>query len=144
MRPGARMTLDAGSGNTQVNAGSDLTANHIVQNAPEIGGTAGSPGLVTIDASDASGNPLDQSSGFALVSSLTNSGPFGAPGMSSASLSSATTGSEGVAVLAMGNSVGSNNPTSVPEPSTLLLALLAVLGVISTQFARHDFRRQKV
>src|SRR6202030_3687472 len=44
-----------GSGTTQVNAGSDLTADHIVQNALVIGGTAGSPALVTIDASDASG-----------------------------------------------------------------------------------------
>ena len=47
-----------GSGTTQVNAGSDLTANHIVQSALVIGGAAGSPALVTIDASDASGNPL--------------------------------------------------------------------------------------
>ena len=32
-----------GSGTTQVNAGSDLTANHIIQNALVIGGAAGSP-----------------------------------------------------------------------------------------------------
>ena len=31
-----------------------------------------------------------------------------------------------------------------PEPSTLLLALLAVLVVISTQFARHHLRSQTV
>ena len=47
-----------GSGTTQVNAGSDLTANHIIQSALVIGGTSKNPGLVTIDASDASGNPL--------------------------------------------------------------------------------------
>ena len=47
-----------GSGTTQVNAGSDLTANHIIQTALVIGGTAGNPALVTIAASDAGGAPL--------------------------------------------------------------------------------------
>ena len=65
-----------GSGTTQVNAGSDLTANHIIQSALVIGGTGGSHGLVMIDASDASGNPLGQSSGLALADSLMSSGPF--------------------------------------------------------------------
>ena len=64
-----------GTGDTVVNDGSDLTANHIIQNALVIGGTAGQPALVTIDASDASGNPLGQSSGLALAGSLTSSGP---------------------------------------------------------------------
>ena len=61
-----------GSGTTQINAGSDLTANHIIQSALVIGGTASSPALVNIDASDMSGNPLAESSGFsgALLSSL--------------------------------------------------------------------------
>jgi hypothetical protein len=53
--------------------------NHIIQNALIIGGTAGSPGLVTIDASDANGNPLGQSNGFALAGSLAPSGRFGTP-----------------------------------------------------------------
>ena len=76
-----------GAGTTQVNAGSDLTANHIVQSALVIGGTAASFGSVTIAASDADGNPLDlahggpldvaadgppnQSSGFDSIGSLT-------------------------------------------------------------------------
>ncbi len=47
-----------GSGATQVNAGSDLMANHIIQTALVIGGTATNHGLVTIDPSDATGNPL--------------------------------------------------------------------------------------
>ncbi len=133
-----------GSGTTQVSAGSDLTANHIIQTALVIGGTAGSHGLVTIDASDASGNSLGQSSGLALADSLTPSSPFAAGGMSSANLRNATIGSEGGAVLAMGNPVGSNNLAPVPEPSTLPLALLAVLGVVSAQFVRHHFRFQTV
>ena len=65
-----------GSGTTQVNAGSDLTANHIVQSAIIVGGTSKNPGLVTIDASDASGNPL--AIGPSLVNSLSSSDPFGA------------------------------------------------------------------
>ena len=47
-----------GTGDLTVNAGSDLTTNHIVQEALVIGGTATSFGKVTIAASDSSGNPL--------------------------------------------------------------------------------------
>jgi autotransporter-associated beta strand protein len=133
-----------GSGTTQVNAGSDLTANHIVQNALVIGGSAGSQGLVTIAASDSSGNPLGQSSGFALAGSLVRSGPFGESVISSANLSSISADSTDLAVPAAGNSVGIGNTSQVPEPSTLLLALLAVLGVVSTEFVRRHLRWQTV
>ena len=135
-----------GAGSTQVNAGSDLTADHIIQSALIIGGTPGSPALVTIDASDASGNPLGQSSGFELAGSLSSSGPFGADGITS-SITSTNLSSGGLADLrvpSFGDSVGRVNPSSVPEPLTLLLALVAVLGVVSTQFARHHFRCQTV
>jgi fibronectin-binding autotransporter adhesin len=47
-----------GSGTTSINAGSDLTANHIIQTTLMIGGTAASAGAVTIAPSDASGEPL--------------------------------------------------------------------------------------
>ena len=131
-----------GSGTTQVNAGSDLTANHIIQSALVIGGTAGSHGLVTVDPSDASGNPLDQSSGFDLAGSLTPSGPFDSSTLSSSN-SPASSGSS-VSVSTLGGSNLGGNTAAVPEPSTLLLALLAVLVVISTQFMRHYFRCQAV
>ncbi len=52
-----------GTGNTAVDAGADLTANHIIQNALAIGGQAGSPGKVTMAASDSNGNPLDGAQG---------------------------------------------------------------------------------
>jgi fibronectin-binding autotransporter adhesin len=130
-----------GSGTTQVNTGSDLAANHIIQSALVIGGTSKSFGLVTIDASDASGNPLGQTSGLALAGSLTPIAPFGAGGVSSANLNGAGGGTD-PSVLSTGNSAVGGNPSSVPEPSTLLLALLAVLGVVSKGFARHHFRCQ--
>ena len=131
-----------GSGTTQVNAGSDLTANHIIQSALVIGGAAGSPGLVTINASGASGNPLGVPSGFVVARSLTPSGPFGAGESSFASVSSVGDGVD-VAAVSLGNSVG-GDPSPVPEPSTLLLALLAVLGVVSAQFMRRHFQFQTV
>ncbi len=134
----------SGSGTTQVNAGSDLTANQIIQSALVIGGTAGNNGVVTIDASDASGKPLGQPSGLALAGSLSASGPFGESVNSSASLSSIAADSTDLTVPAAGDSVGTGDASQVPEPSTFLLALLAVLGVISTQFARNHFQCQTV
>jgi hypothetical protein len=128
----------------QINAGSDLTANHIIQNALIIGGATGNPGLVTIDASDASGSPLGLSSGLALTGSLFSSRSFGADGVTSTNLSSGAGGGTDLAALSLGNSPGGSNPSPIPEPSTLLLALLAVLGVVSTQFVRHHFRCQTI
>jgi hypothetical protein len=133
-----------GSGSTQVNAGSDLTANHIIQSALIIGGTAGNPALVTIDASNALGNPLDQSSGFAPVGSLMPSGPFGAGDINSANANSIAAIDTDLIPLSDGNSAVIGNSSPVPEPSTLLLAFLAVLGVVSNQFARHRLRCQAV
>jgi fibronectin-binding autotransporter adhesin len=129
-----------GSGTTQVNAGSDLTADHIIQDALTIGGAEGSPGLVTIDTSDASGNPLVQLSGFDLANSLTPIGLLKAGEASSANLGSGD-GTD-LSVPAAGDSVGIGNGSQVPEPPTLALALVAVLGIVSIQFARHHFRCQ--
>jgi fibronectin-binding autotransporter adhesin len=143
-----------GSGATQINVGGDLTANHIIQSALVIGGTLGSHGLVTIDASDAFGNPLtaapmdglseQNSAGLIVADSFIPSDPFAAGDNSLTALMSVAVNSSELAVPATGNSVGIGNPSSVPEPSTLLLALLAVLGVVSTQFVRHYFRCQPV
>lgn len=57
---GANQTVGSvsGHGSLVVTAGSDVTASSIVQASLVIGGTAASPGLVTIAASDANGNPL--------------------------------------------------------------------------------------
>ncbi len=51
-----------GTANTTANDGSSLTANSIVQGSLVIGGSAGSPAIVTIAASDASGNPFGAAS----------------------------------------------------------------------------------
>jgi fibronectin-binding autotransporter adhesin len=146
-----------GAGNVQVNAGSDLTADHIIQNALIIGGTAGSPGLVTIDASDASGNPLDSARGGPLAASSAESGgglPFVDSSKLSAPLSSdAFSFSKMLDLVAVetgwnsgGLDLGRTDPdaiaTSVPEPSTLLLVLvgsLTVMTVIKTR--RHRAKR---
>ncbi len=122
-----------GSGTTQVNAGSDLTANHIVQNALVIGGTAGSPALVTIDASDASGNPLGQPSEFALAGSVTPNDPSGVGGIGSAKLSSGD--NIDLAALSTENLAAGGNLSAVPEPSALLLVLVALTGLVGQRLA---------
>src|SRR5262249_15827337 len=122
------------------NAGSDLTANHIVQGALVIGGTANNPGVVTIAASDSAGSPLGQSNGLALASSLAPSGPFDIGVSSLAASSSIAAGKTDMLPLSTGNSTLVGNASVVPEPSTLLMALLAALGVVSSQFMRHQFR----
>jgi hypothetical protein len=95
---------------------------------------------VTIDASDATGNPLAVSSSFALAGSLTPSDPFGAGETSSTNLSSGGVADRGIP--SFGDSVGRVNPSSVLEPSTLLMALLASLGAVSTQIARQRIQYQ--
>ncbi|HEV2970839.1 MAG TPA: autotransporter-associated beta strand repeat-containing protein [Pirellulales bacterium] len=133
-----------GSGSTVVNAGSDLTANHIVQSSLVIGGTAASRGLVTIDASDSSGNPLDLgageqtadgtrsvpatlSSGFVLADSLQSTAPFasGAPSSSGMDPPSA----EGFSGDPIPAGPGAD-PAAVPEPSTLVLLVVAFGGIV--------------
>ena len=111
-----------GSGTTQVNAGSDLTANHIIQSALVIGGTAGSFGTVTIAASDANGNSLE----------ITPDGSFSDLPPSAASFNgdsfplpaSGATQSDNP----LGPSAGSRQ--AVPEPATLLLSALAGLACL--------------
>ena len=135
-----------GSGNTQINAGSDLTANHIIQGAFVIGGTASSRGLVTIAASDVSGNPLGQSSalpsGSLLGGSLASDGPFAA-GISSSSLPDGSAGSDSsVTGSTMSPGASSAGLAAVPEPSTLALAGCG-LAVVAVIWIRRRQRRLK-
>ena len=96
---------------------------------------------MTIDASDASGNPLNSSSGLGVADSLTPSEPLGAGETSSANVSSVGQGAD-VAAESLGNSVG-GDPSPVPEPSTLLLALFAVLGVVISTMSQTSSRKEK-
>jgi hypothetical protein len=83
------------SGTTQLNAGSDLTANHIVQSALIIGGTVTNAGVVTIAAPDSSGNPLAATNGYTLANSLTGNSPFAAATLNSSGLLAASGPSSG-------------------------------------------------
>ena len=124
-----------GNGTTQVNAGASLTADHIVQGALIIGGNSGSQALVTIDASDISGNPLSQSSGLVFAGSVTRNGSTAAGEASSANLSGvASTNPESLSAV---NPTQGSNLSPVPEPSTLVLMLLA----ISVVFLSAPWRR---
>jgi autotransporter-associated beta strand protein len=144
-----------GSGTTQVNAGSDLTANHIIQSALVIGGTAASHGLVTIAASDSSDNPLAISDSVG-VPALAGSAPpeGGAPtdswpgagdpalddgdsmaaGAPFSPLPFAGEGPGGMGSASVGSPHSPNSPdqlanrAAVPEPPSLLLLLLAIAG----------------
>ena len=110
-----------GNGTTQVNAGSDLTADRIIQSALVIGGAAGSPAVVTIDASDASGNPL--------ATTAFSGMPIGAaPIAEGGDLGNS---SIGAAIAESPMSLASPalpHSAAVPEPSSLLLLVVGTLA----------------
>jgi hypothetical protein len=132
-----------GSGTTQVNAGSDLTANHIIQSALVIGGTAGSHGLVTIDASDASGNPLVEAGvgGSGVGAGGLSNLPFSAGLNVSDPLPPKSTGFSGGPNLSGpsgGDGTATSNSSAVPEPSSILM--IGAAGLAFTVLA--VFRRR--
>ena len=128
-----------GPGSTQVNAGGKLTADHIIQSALVIGGAAGNPALVTIDASNANGLPLADGQSLAgapesdapLASEIATTGLID-PGANNATSfvdpAIAQAGSTTVAQL-----------TAVPEPASILLLVLG--GLATLRLARHRIRR---
>ena len=135
-----------GSGTTQVNAGSDLTANHIIQTALVIGGALGNPATVAIAESDASGNPLGQAdveptrmdAGAAMepepASDLSGSGS------SSVGLlpPSAGDSSSALPLIVLSPPPGIvANPVAVPEPSAGLLCVLGVMAGLIRSLGRR-------
>jgi hypothetical protein len=135
-----------GTGTTAVNAGSDLTANHIVQGALIIGGTSGSPALVTIAASDAAGNPLATAADLALNSSaastLAGASLFGAAAVASqTSFTSGASTDFGSTSTTLTSAVPGENLAAVPEPATGLMLAIggAVLSAVS--IGRRQRRR---
>jgi hypothetical protein len=128
-----------GTGTTQVNASASLTANHIIQAALVIGGTdASHVGLVTIDASDASGNPLTVGGGGA---SLTGSMDPSAPLAGDGSASSSSLASNDSSTSGSSPSTGSSSGTpAVPEPSTIVMLLIAAAGALGYGLRRRNRR----
>jgi hypothetical protein len=116
-----------GTGDTVVNAGASLTANHIIQNALVIGGTSAAAATVTIAASDATGNPLSSSGGLAVAGSPEPSASFGAAGPAAPSGAGANSLSGG-----LGSSAPLAGASEVPEPSALILALVAGLACLAS------------
>ncbi len=128
-----------GTGTTQVMAGNDLTANHIIQAALVIGGTPNSRGRVTIAPSDSSGNALAESIGLPSDSSLGSSrsddfqdanraGIFGSIPLTADGFNS--------------DPIPADTPSHarVPEPSTLVLLSLAALPLVArTRRVSNDF-----
>jgi hypothetical protein len=127
-------TID-GSGTVQINAGSGLTANHLIQSALLIGGTSTSHGLLAIDASDASGNPLQTSSGLELAGSLVYGDQF----VDCMPVSGGVPSSELSLGLELGSSTPSGGSPAVPEPSAIALVLT---GGTLLAVARHLSRQR--
>ena len=128
-----------GSGTTQINAGSDLAADHFIQNSLMIGGTALNRGLVTIVASDASGNPLGQSSaqssGLLLADSLASGVPFGAV-INSSNLTGGPASGRSDSEFTS-SSFGHAGSAVVPEPSSMLLVAIAAVSLLGHRIRRR-------
>ena len=118
-----------GSGTTQVNAGSDLTADHIIQSALIIDGAAENPAVVTIDASDASGNPLV---------SLALPAPNGADTPLSVGTGLGDSLNVGLVAGKLPSIVAIANAdwAAVPEPSSLFLLAVGGLAAAKTALRR--------
>jgi fibronectin-binding autotransporter adhesin len=123
-----------GTGTTSLDSGTSLTANHIVQGTLAIGGLSGSPSTVTIGASDASGNPLGSSSGLALAGSLEPTDSFAAGTSSSAALQ----GEDSLA--GSGSSAPVTGASAVPEPSSIVLLVLAGIACLARAVRRRTRR----
>ena len=133
-----------GAGTTQVNSGGALTADHIVQSALVIAGASGSLARVTIDASNASGNPLSDS----LASPLGEPGAGGLNSMAADPLGAVGFISGDGSSLApeLGSPSPNDSPvggsaSSVPEPSSVLLVATGALLLVNRKRARRLARR---
>lgn len=127
-----------GTGNTVIGGGASLTVNHIVQNALIIGGSAASPSLVTIAASDASGNSLTAAGGLPLLAKSLSSAPHQLGPTDGWSMPLGTP-SQGTSPIGGMNASGSFSGPAVPEPAAVLLLLMGLAAFA----ARHYFPSRK-
>ena len=112
-----------GTGDLTIAAGGDLTANSIQQTTLILAGTADNPATLTIPATDAAGLPLDDG----IIGSLASS----EPSVGDASVSIAEMAAP-MADVADPLQAGVGGPTAagsaVPEPSSFVLAGMAIVG----------------
>jgi hypothetical protein len=119
-----------GTGTTTVAVGGQLTADSIIQAALVIGGTSSSLSTVTIDPSDALGNPLGEN------------GALGVSGISSGLADDPTEVGDVANLLIGGTSaLPSGESRAVPEPSSLGLAVACLIAC--TVFLRQQASRVK-
>ena len=126
----------SGTGDTVVNAGASVTANSIVQSALVIGGTSSSAGLVTIAASDASGNPTATGGGAALAGTLC---PCAGLGSGSSSASDLTPGASGFSGDPIAGPTGGTS--AVPEPSSCVLLGIGAVAWLAALRRRKRLAR---
>jgi alpha-L-arabinofuranosidase len=101
-----------GTGNLTINAGSSLTAGHIIQNALVIGGTAGSFGMMTIAASDASGNPLTTAAANAVGTATDATSGSSMPGALTAASTTAVTAVSSTSITTVATTTTSTTASS--------------------------------
>ncbi len=127
-----------GPGTTDIKPGAHLTVDHINQRSLIIEGTSGNNGVLTIDASDASGRSLADpsvSTGLVLTNSLI---PTPLP-LTSFNLSRllAERTADFSAVRPVGLAAALRSPTAVPEPSSLVMAILAIGAALAASRVRR-------
>ncbi|HEV2968570.1 MAG TPA: autotransporter-associated beta strand repeat-containing protein [Pirellulales bacterium] len=117
----------SGTGNTVINAGSNLTASSIVQNSLVIGGAPGRPATLTIAASGPNGTSSPASLDRSPLTALTDSSDSAFSSLFNPPLS-ATSVSQSPLLNGAG-SVSTSAGGTVPEPSSMALAAAAALGL---------------
>ncbi len=124
-----------GTGSTVTEAGSSLTANHIIQSALTIGGAPGNPGIVTIAASDSSGNPLGSGPGAevaGLGAAEVDAETMGSSGSMASAVPTLGAPAAGDITPAMMNGQGASRSASqVPEPPAGILLVLGIVVLLS-------------
>ncbi len=129
----------SGSGTTQIDPGGNLTANHIIQSSLLIFGTATSHALVTIDASDSTGNPLSSGLSEPALSASGLAQQAFTGGDSANTVNGVIHGDSTFDIAASGVIAASS---SVPEPSSGILLSVGGLAIIEVISRRRKNRRR--